>query len=83
MIVDITIDGKDFQVDYNYTPAARGYRDRYGLQMEPDTDAELEILAIRDDKLRQLTNFIRDCRTDLYIGIEAEVLSVIEEGDAE
>ena len=48
MIVDIEMDGKPFQVDCNYTPITKGSCDRDGLQLEPDNDAELEILAIRD-----------------------------------
>lgn len=33
-------------IDYEYTPPSRGTRDRYGLQMEPDEGADVEVTGI-------------------------------------
>lgn len=38
-------DDQEIQVTGNYTPARRGFRDRYGAQMEPDEDSEMEIIS--------------------------------------
>jgi hypothetical protein len=80
MIVDIVLDGKPFQIDCNYTPASKGSRNSDGVPEEPDTEAELEILAIRDAKLRSMTNFIRDFAPTFYERMQEAVLKEIEKG---
>lgn len=37
-------------VEYTIHPPERGYRDRYGVPMEPDWPAECEIESIKDDR---------------------------------
>lgn len=83
MIVDIVIDEKKFQVDCNYTPFQPGPRNRFGQPLEPDTQAELEVLAIRDASLRSLTNFIRDFAPEFFERVEEAVIEAIEEGEVD
>ncbi len=47
MTLDVTIyDDSDSPVDVfaKFTPARKGSRDQYGVSMEPDDEAEIEIL---------------------------------------
>ncbi len=36
------------KVEWKFWPGMRGKRDKYGLQLEPDDDAEFEILKVTD-----------------------------------
>lgn len=36
-------------VEYIYTPAMRGLREKYGVPITPDDPAEVEIIGIHDD----------------------------------
>ncbi len=35
-------------VDYYFYPASRGRRERSGLQIEPDEDASIELVSVKD-----------------------------------
>lgn len=37
------------EVEYEYSPASRGYRDSMGVPEEPDEPSDCEILAVVDD----------------------------------
>ena len=54
--VSLTIDGHEAEweavVTYEYHPPIRGYRGRYGEQMEPDEDAHCEIVSVTATRLR-------------------------------
>lgn len=43
---------RDIEVEYNIIPASKGSRDSYGVPMEPDESADIEILQVRDAKTR-------------------------------
>ena len=42
----VVVEGISFEVDYKITPACRGSRDSYGVPLEPDEPAEIEIQSI-------------------------------------
>lgn len=42
-------------VTYSATRAARGARDRYGAQLEPDEEASVEIVSVVDEKGVEVT----------------------------
>ena len=54
--LSLTVDGHEAEweavVTYEYRPAIRGYRGRYGEQMEPDEDAHCEIVSVTATRLR-------------------------------
>ena len=41
----------EVSIEYEYSPACRGLRDSYGLQMEPDEPASVEIIAAKGRRL--------------------------------
>jgi hypothetical protein len=43
-------DETDVTVEFNYTPPCPGSRGDYGLQMEPDEPADIELIEIKDTK---------------------------------
>lgn len=53
--VCLTINNEDFEyeVSYHYYPPMRGSRGRYGEPLEPDDDAEIEVLNVIDMETKQ------------------------------
>lgn len=49
----------NIEVEFVYTPAERGSRDRWGIQEEPDFDAEIEITKVTAGKL-DITELLTD-----------------------
>lgn len=45
------IDGedRDLSVNFDYTPAERGSRDRYGCPLEPDFDEDIDLCYVWDE----------------------------------
>jgi hypothetical protein len=41
-------------VEYSYSRASRGARDRYGAPLEPDEDASVEITNVTDERGREI-----------------------------
>lgn len=49
MTSTVTIDDRELIVTYEAYPPSRGKRDRYGVPLEPDEDAAIEIESVTDE----------------------------------
>jgi hypothetical protein len=67
--IDHILDDNEVTVEFNYTPPCKGSHGNYGLQMEPDEPADIELIEIKDVK----GNII-----DID-SLDKKVISVIEE----
>lgn len=54
-------------VEGDYTPACRGYRDHYGVQMEPDTEADIDYVIVTDATGEELNL----CQDDMQRALDA------------
>lgn len=63
------LDDDEITVEFNYTPPCPGSRGDYGLQMEPDDPADVELIEIKNAK----GNII-----DID-SLDKKVISIIEE----
>ena len=52
------IHGLEVTVEYLYTPAIRGKRERYGVQLEPDEPANIEIESVKDTHGEELIDLL-------------------------